>query len=98
MATVVHPPVSERALAEFEGVLGGVRVLTEPAALREYRDPFQFETWENNTAVGRARPRRPSRRSRRSSRIAGRHGVPLWTHAQGRNNGYGGPRRASGAR
>ncbi len=24
-------------------------------------------------------------------RIAGRRGVPLWTHSQGRNNGYGGP-------
>jgi 4-cresol dehydrogenase (hydroxylating) len=24
-------------------------------------------------------------------RIANRHGVPLWTHGQGRNNGYGGP-------
>jgi 4-cresol dehydrogenase (hydroxylating) len=24
-------------------------------------------------------------------RIANRHRVPLWTHGQGRNNGYGGP-------
>jgi 4-cresol dehydrogenase (hydroxylating) flavoprotein subunit len=90
MATVVHPPVSERALAEFGDALGEARVLTEPAALAEYRDPFQFETWEGNTASAVLVPTTVEE-IQEIVGIANRHRVPLWTHGQGRNNGYGGP-------
>src|ERR1700754_430822 len=94
MATVVRSPVSpqalEAALGEFQGVLGDARVITEAEALRAFRDPFQFATWEDNTASAVLSPTTVEE-IQEIVRIANRHRVPLWTHGQGRNNGYGGP-------
>src|ERR1700749_2127439 len=94
MATVVHSPVSpqalEAALGEFQGVLGDARVVTDPEALRDFRDPFQFASWEDNTPSAVISPT-TVQEIQEIVRIANRHRVPLWTHGQGRNNGYGGP-------
>src|ERR1700759_2523099 len=94
MATVVRSPVSpqalEAALGEFQGVLGDARVVTDPEALRDFRDPFQFASWEDNTASAVLSPTTVEE-IQEIVRIANRHRVPLWTHGQGRNNGYGGP-------
>ena len=80
------------------GALGAARVLTAPEELREFRDPFQFETWDEYTASAVVMPETVEE-IQEIVRIAGRHGVPLWTHSQGRNNGYGGPAPArQGAR
>ena len=65
-------------------------MLTSEADLREFRDPFQFETWDENAASAVLMPETVEE-IQEIVRIAGRHGVPLWTHSQGRNNGYGGP-------
>jgi 4-cresol dehydrogenase (hydroxylating) len=54
VATEIRSPVSpqalDAALAEFSDVLGAARVITDADGLRAFRDPFQFATWEDNTA------------------------------------------------
>ncbi|HTU96494.1 MAG TPA: FAD-binding oxidoreductase [Solirubrobacteraceae bacterium] len=94
MATVIRSGVSpqalEAALGEFTAVLGGVRVVTDAEELRAFRDPFQFATWEDNTASAVLSPT-TVQEIQEIVRIANRFRVPLWTHGQGRNNGYGGP-------
>jgi 4-cresol dehydrogenase (hydroxylating) len=70
--------------------LGDARVITDPEGLRAFRDPFQFETWDDNTASAVLSPTTVEE-IQEIVRIANRHRVPLWTHGQGRNNGYGGP-------
>src|SRR5262249_29369892 len=78
------------ALHEFTNVLGAARVLTSDGDLREWRDPFQFESWDEYTASAVVMPETVEE-VQAVVRIAGKHGVPLWTVGQGRNNGYGGP-------
>jgi 4-cresol dehydrogenase (hydroxylating) len=79
----------EVAFAEFTEVLGPDGVLTSPAALEEFRDPFQPVGWDRFKARGVLQPQTVEQ-VQEVVRIAGRHGIPLWTQSQGRNNGYGG--------
>ena len=73
------------------------RVITDAEGLRAFRDPFQFASWEDNTASAVLSPTTVEE-IQEIVRIANRHRVPLWTHGQGRNNGYGGPApRVSGS-
>ena len=94
MATIVPPAVSEHdlsaALSEFVGALGAERVVSDEDGLREWRDPFQHASWDEYTASTVVMPETVEE-VQEVVRIAGRHGVPLWTLGQGRNNGYGGP-------
>jgi 4-cresol dehydrogenase (hydroxylating) flavoprotein subunit len=94
VSTIETPTLSEDALSaaldEFEAALGAERVLTSKADLDEFRDPFQFATWDDNTASAVVTPETVEE-IQAVVRIANRHRVPLWTHSQGRNNGYGGP-------
>jgi 4-cresol dehydrogenase (hydroxylating) len=82
MSTTVAP-----ALEELANV---ATLLTSDEDLREFRDPFAFETWDEYTASAVVMPETVEQ-IQEIVRIANRHGVPLWTHGQGRNNGYGGP-------
>ncbi len=59
-------------------------------SLREWRDPFQHASWDEYVASAVVMPETVEE-VQEVVRIAGRHGVPLWTLGQGRNNGYGGP-------
>ena len=63
------PGVSEadlsRAIDAFTAALGADKVLTSDADLREFRDPFQYATWDAYTASAVVMPTR-SRRSRTS--------------------------------
>jgi 4-cresol dehydrogenase (hydroxylating) len=85
MSTSVSP-----ALEELASAVGGDAVLTSDDGLREFRDPFAFESWDDYTASAVVMPETVEQ-IQEIVRIANRHGVPLWTHGQGRNNGYGGP-------
>jgi 4-cresol dehydrogenase (hydroxylating) len=78
------------ALADFTSALGADRVLTSDSDLAAFRDPFQFPGWDDYTASAVLMPETVAE-IQEIVRIAGRHGVPLWTHSTGRNNGYGGP-------
>jgi 4-cresol dehydrogenase (hydroxylating) len=94
MTSVVSTQVSERdlsaALDGFVAALGADRVLTTEADLREFRDPFAHETWDDYTASAIVMPQTVEE-IQEIVRVANRHSVPLWTHSTGRNNGYGGP-------
>jgi 4-cresol dehydrogenase (hydroxylating) len=78
------------ALADFTSALGAERVLTSEEDLATFRDPFQYPGWDDYTASAVLMPETVEE-IQQIVRIAGRHGVPLWTHSTGRNNGYGGP-------
>lgn len=80
----------ERALTEFAEVLESGAVLTSAEELREFRDPFwpvDDDTYSPSAVV----MPRTTEQVQQIVRIAGRHGVPIWTHSTGRNNAYGGP-------
>jgi 4-cresol dehydrogenase (hydroxylating) flavoprotein subunit len=78
------------ALEEFVGVLGSDRVLTSEQELDEFRDPFQYAGWDEYTGSAVLQPTTVEE-IQEIVRIANHRRVPLWTHGQGRNNGYGGP-------
>ena len=84
------PALSPEALRDFTNALGAERVIDGEAELREWRDPFAFSTWDEYTGSVVLMPETVEE-IQEIVRIAGRRGVPLWTHSQGRNNGYGGP-------
>jgi 4-cresol dehydrogenase (hydroxylating) len=95
------PGVSEeqlaRALDALVEALGADAVVTSDEGLREFRDPFAFATWDDYLASAVVMPTTVEE-VQAVVRIANEHKVPLWTHGQGRNNGYGGPApRVSGS-
>jgi 4-cresol dehydrogenase (hydroxylating) flavoprotein subunit len=94
MTTTLDPQLSEGALAsalgDFRVALGSEAVLTSDEEVAEFRDPFQFTTWDDYTGSAVVTPETVEQ-VQEVVRIANRHRVPLWTHSQGRNNGYGGP-------
>jgi len=94
MTSVVPAEVSagdlSRALDGFTAAVGAKHVLTGDADLREFRDPFAYETWDDYTASAIVMPETVEE-IQEIVRVANEHKVPLWTHGTGRNNGYGGP-------
>jgi 4-cresol dehydrogenase (hydroxylating) flavoprotein subunit len=79
-----------RALDGFAAAVGAEHVLTDDASLREFRDPFAYETWDDYTAAAVVMPETVEE-IQEIVRVANEHKTPLWTHGTGRNNGYGGP-------
>ena len=94
MTSVVSAEVSagdlSRALDGFTTAVGADHVLTDEADLREFRDPFAYEGWDDYTASAVVMPETVEE-IQEIVRVANQHKVPLWTHGTGRNNGYGGP-------
>jgi 4-cresol dehydrogenase (hydroxylating) flavoprotein subunit len=82
--------VTVSAIDELTSALGSEAVVTDETDLREWRDPFAYETWDDYTASAVVMPETVEQ-VQEVVRIANRHRVPLWTHGTGRNNGYGGP-------
>jgi 4-cresol dehydrogenase (hydroxylating) len=82
--------IESAALSDFVAALGDDAVISDPEALREWRDPFAHPTWDDYTASAVVLPSTVEQ-VQEVVRIANRHGVSLWTHSTGRNNGYGGP-------
>ncbi|HLK44345.1 MAG TPA: FAD-dependent oxidoreductase, partial [Acidimicrobiales bacterium] len=79
----------ERAIAALGEALGAGSVLTAEQELREYRDPYDYKGSDRYTAAAVVTPRSVED-VQAAVRVAGEHGVPLWTVGQGRNNAYGG--------
>ncbi len=98
MSTVWTRPVPPGiTAAELDGALealttelGPDKVLLGEAELREFRDPFQHASSEEYTASAVVMPTTVEE-IQAILRIANERRVPVWTHGQGRNNGYGGP-------
>jgi 4-cresol dehydrogenase (hydroxylating) len=82
MSTTAAPALDELAKV--------ATLLTSDDDLREFRDPFAHGTWDDYTASAVVMPETVEE-VQEVVRIANRHGIKLWTHGQGRNNGYGGP-------
>jgi len=79
-----------RAVEALVAALGADAVLTSEEELRQFRDPYSFPGWDDLTASAAVLPSSVEE-VQAVVRIAHEHGVPLWTHSQGRNNAYGGP-------
>jgi 4-cresol dehydrogenase (hydroxylating) flavoprotein subunit len=94
MATALTPHLTQKSLAlaldAFRSALGPEAVIAGEDELREFRDPFAFATWDDYTASAVLMPETVEE-IQQIVRISNEHGVPLWTHATGMNNGYGGP-------
>jgi 4-cresol dehydrogenase (hydroxylating) flavoprotein subunit len=89
----VPPGLSERdvqdAIDRLTAELGPEKVLTDAASLREFRDPFQVQTSDAYAASAIVMPTTVEE-IQAIVAVANETKVPLWTHGQGRNNGYGG--------
>jgi 4-cresol dehydrogenase (hydroxylating) len=79
----------DRAIAAWSAALGADRVRTGEDDLREFRDPFQPGSSDDFAASVVLEPTTVEE-IQEVLRVANETGVPLWTHGQGRNNGYGG--------
>jgi hypothetical protein len=49
MSATVSAGALASALRDFESLLGAERVLTSEDDLREFRDPFEYATWDDYT-------------------------------------------------
>jgi 4-cresol dehydrogenase (hydroxylating) len=77
------------AVEELAEAIGADKVFTDEATLREFRDPFQHESSDAFAASAVVMPETVEE-IQAILRVANERGVSLWTHGQGRNNGYGG--------
>ena len=97
METKITPSTFDAALKAFEAALGADGVVAAGSALAEFRDPFappEGEWYEPGAVL------LPTSVEEVQAilRIANEYKTPVWTHGQGRNNGYGGPApRVSGS-
>lgn len=92
ISTQISPDVRARAAAaraEFLAVVGTENLHEEKPALQEFTDPYDNRERPKFTASYVLQPG-STEEVQQIVRIASRHGVPLWTGSQGRNNGYGG--------
>ena len=84
------PAGLDRALSAFTAELGAGAVVTDPAGLREYRDPYTYRESGEFDAAAALTPASTGQ-VQAIVRIANEHRIPLWTFGQGHNNTYGGP-------
>ena len=80
---------SPTAIDGFAAAIGPDKVFTDEATLREYRDPFQHESSDAYSASAVLMPE-TLEEIQAILCVANDTGTSLWTHGQGRNNGYGG--------
>ena len=94
MSVTLPASVSEsafsRAIDGFSAALGTDKVLTSDAARADFRDPFQHPASDDYMASAIVMPTTVEE-VQEVVRVANEHRVPLWAHARGMNNGYGGP-------
>jgi 4-cresol dehydrogenase (hydroxylating) flavoprotein subunit len=87
------PHLSERqfagAVGQFAAALGEEWVVTEPAALAEFYDPYNLPERTDFKPSAALFPANVEE-IQAILRVANEHRIPLWTVSQGRNNAYGG--------
>jgi 4-cresol dehydrogenase (hydroxylating) len=77
-------------IAELHAALGEDAVVTDPAVLRTWRDPYSYRETDRFDASAVVSPT-STEQVQAVVRLANKYRVPLWTISQGRNNTYGGP-------
>lgn len=93
----IAPSAFDAARREFEAALGTDGVIANGTGLAEFRDPFAPPAGEWYEPGAVLLPTSVEE-VQAILRIANVHKTPVWTHGQGRNNGYGGPApRVSGS-
>jgi len=78
------------AVAALTAALGDENVITSPAELVEYRDPYDYKGSDEHTGSAVVTPQSVEE-VQEIVRVANEFRVPLWTFGQGRNYAYGGP-------
>ena len=93
-APPLPPGVSQAAfgaaLDAFRAVLGAEHVLTSPADLAGYQDPYPVSDASTHATSAVVMPG-SSEETQAVVRIANEHRIPLSPISTGKNNGYGGP-------
>lgn len=85
-----HPTLPHEVLAELTSALASDRVITQPEAVGEFKDPYYIPDDDTFTASAVVEPT-STEEVQAVMRIANKFGIPVWPHGQGRNYGYGGP-------
>ncbi|WP_286794038.1 FAD-binding oxidoreductase [Microbacterium sp. UBA3394] len=85
-----RPTLNETVLARLVDALDDERVIVDPAAVDEFKDPYYIPGDDTFTASAVVEPT-STEEVQAVMRIATEFGVPVWPHSQGRNYGYGGP-------
>lgn len=85
-----RPALLPNVVDELRDVLGDDALITDDDGVRGFHDPYGLHGDERFLAAAVVEPTTVEQ-VQAVMRIANRHGVPVWPHSQGRNNGYGGP-------
>jgi 4-cresol dehydrogenase (hydroxylating) len=80
----------DRALTAFVEAVGAENVLSHPAGLASYQDPYPVTDASQHTPSAVVRPGSPEE-TQAVVRVANEYGVPISPVSTGKNNGYGGP-------
>ncbi len=88
--TAPVPPLPDAVRDELIALVGADNALFTQEERDTYRDPYWFAGDRTYDSCGAVFPDSVEQ-VQEIVRIAGRHGIPVWTSSQGRNNGYGGP-------
>jgi len=83
-----RPSLPAAVVDELRAALGAV--ITDPDGVDAFKDPYGLPGDDRFTAAGVVEPTTVEQ-VQAVMRIVNAHGVPIWVHSQGRNNGYGGP-------
>jgi 4-cresol dehydrogenase (hydroxylating) len=84
-----RPELSSDVLDELRDALDEGALIIDEEGLQGFRDPYGLLDDDRFLAAAVVEPTTVEQ-VQAVMRIANRHGVPVWPHSQGRNNGYGG--------
>lgn len=85
-----RPTLTDIVLERLSAAVAPGALITEPAAVDEFKDPYYIPDDDTFTASAVIEPV-TTEQVQEVMRIANEFGVPVWPHSQGRNYGYGGP-------
>ena len=87
---VSAPPVPTELVDALVELLGAESVITDVDGVAEFRDPYWVPGDDTYAGAIVVCPT-STEQVQGVMRLASQHGIPVWPHSAGRNNGYGGP-------
>jgi 4-cresol dehydrogenase (hydroxylating) len=85
-----RPTLNDEVLGRLIEATAADRVITEPAEVDKFKDPYYIPGDDQFTASAVVSPV-STEEVQAVVRVAGEYEIPVWPHGQGRNYGYGGP-------